>query len=53
MDHLLTHFPRDLGHLMQLLDRLDQFALAKSRRITVPLLRQMLLEEDTGAVSAA
>ena len=53
MDHLLTHFPRDLGHLMQLLDRLDQFALAKSRRITVPLLRQMLLEEDAGAVSAA
>ena len=53
MDHLLTHFPRDLGHLMQLLDRLDQFALARSRRITVPLLRQMLLEEDAGAVSAA
>jgi DnaA-homolog protein len=53
MNHLLTHFPRDLGHLMQLLDRLDQFALAKSRRITVPLLRQMLLEEDAGAVSAA
>ena len=53
MDHLLTHFPRDLGHLMQLLDRMDRFALAKSRRITVPLLRQMLLEEDAGAVSAA
>ncbi|HLL17985.1 MAG TPA: DnaA/Hda family protein, partial [Rubrivivax sp.] len=53
MDYLLTHFPRDLGHLMQLLDRVDQFALAKSRRITVPLLRQMLLEEDAGSVSAA
>ncbi|HZF80873.1 MAG TPA: DnaA regulatory inactivator Hda, partial [Rubrivivax sp.] len=53
MDHLLTRFPRDLGHLMRLLDRLDQFALAEARRITVPLLRQMLLEEDTGTVSAA
>jgi DnaA family protein len=53
MDHLLTHFPRDLGHLMGLFDRLDTFALAKSRRLTVPLLRQMLTEEGTGEVSAA
>ena len=45
MDHLLRYFPRDLGHLMQLLDRLDRFGLAKGRRITVPLLRQMLQEE--------
>ena len=45
MDHLLTHFPRDLGHLMRLFDRLDSFALAEGRRITVPLLRQMLSEE--------
>ncbi|MDP1899375.1 MAG: DnaA regulatory inactivator Hda [Rubrivivax sp.] len=47
MDHLLTRFPRDLAHLMGLLDRLDEFALAKARRITVPLLRQMLAEEGT------
>lgn len=51
MDHLLTHFPRDLAHLMRLLDRLDEFALAKARRISVPLLRQMLAEE--GADEAA
>ncbi len=44
VDHLLTHFPRDLAHLMQLFDRLDRYALAQSRRITVPLLRQMLAE---------
>lgn len=50
MDHLLTHFPRDLGHLMRLFDRLDSFALARSRRLTVPLLRQMLAEEDAGPV---
>ena len=53
MDHLLTHFPRDLGHLMRLFDRLDSFALAKGRRLTVPLLRQMLAEEVTDEVSAA
>ena len=46
MDHLLTHFPRDLGYLMKLLDRLDTFALAEGRRLTVPLLRRMLAELD-------
>ena len=30
---------------MRLLDRLDEFGLAKGRRITVPLVRQMLAEE--------
>lgn len=49
MDHLLTRFPRDLAHLMPLLDRLDGFALAKSRQVTVPLVRQMLAEEGAGA----
>jgi DnaA family protein len=44
VDHLLTHFPRDLANLMRLFDRLDRYALARSRRITVPLLRQMLAE---------
>lgn len=47
MDHLLTRFPRDLKHLMSLLDRLDEFALARSRAITVPLLKTMLAEEGT------
>jgi DnaA family protein len=45
MDYLLTRFARDLQHLMQLLARLDRFALARSRAITVPLIRQMLDEE--------
>lgn len=53
MNHLLTHFPRDLGHLMGLFDRLDRFALARSRRLTVPLLRQMLSEEAGGDAEAA
>lgn len=47
MDYLLTRFARDLKHLMQLLDRLDTFALAQQRAITVPLLKTMLAEGDT------
>ena len=45
MDYLLTHLPRDLHHLMGLLARLDGFALAEQRPVTVPLLKKMLAEE--------
>jgi DnaA family protein len=45
--YLLTRFPRDLKQLMQLLDRLDEFALRQKRALTVPLLKQMLLESPT------
>jgi DnaA family protein len=45
MDYLLTRFSRDLKHLMDLFDRLDEFALANKRAITVPLLKRMLSEE--------
>ncbi len=45
MDYLLTRFARDLKHLMAQLDRLDEFSLATKRVITVPLLKQMLVEE--------
>ncbi len=45
MDYLLTRFARDLKNLMALLDRLDHYALARQRAVTVPLLRQMLQEE--------
>ena len=46
MDYLLTRFQRDLKHLMGLLDKLDQFALAEHRHVTVPLLRKMLAEQS-------
>ncbi len=49
MSHLLTHCPRDLASLMQVIDRLDEFSMSKSRHVTVPLLRQMLAEEGRGA----
>ncbi len=47
MDYLLTRMQRDLGHLMALLDRLDGYALAQHRSVTVPLLRKMLAEESS------
>jgi DnaA family protein len=46
MGYLMTRFERDLKHLMALLDRLDEFALASARPVTVPLLKRMLVEES-------
>jgi DnaA family protein len=46
IDHLLHRYARDLKHLMDQLDRLDEFALIHKRAITVPLLRQMLMETN-------
>ena len=45
MAYLLSHFARDLTHLMALLDRLDGYALARQRAVTVPLIRQMLADD--------
>ncbi len=47
LEYLLTRFARDLTQLMALLDRLDEFALASRRAVTVPLLKKMLEEEGT------
>jgi DnaA family protein len=52
LNHLLTRFERDLGHLMSLLDRLDHFALSRARPVTLPLLRLMLAEEAAAAEPA-
>lgn len=51
MDYLLKRCARDLSHLMRLLDRLDGYSLAAKRSVTVPLLRQMLVED--GLISPA
>lgn len=45
-DYLLTRFARDLKSLMTLFDRLDRYALSRQRAVTVPLLRQMLIDDD-------
>lgn len=45
LPYLMTRFSRDLGFLMALLERLDRYALAEQRVVTVPLLKQMLAQE--------
>jgi DnaA-homolog protein len=45
LSHLLTRHQRDLGSLMGLLQRLDDYALAAHRAVTVPLIKQMLADE--------
>ncbi len=49
--YVLSHFARDLKSLMKLLDRADEFALSQQRALTVPLLRQMLLDPLPSEVS--
>jgi len=39
---LFARHPRDLGALLDLLDRLDQASLAAQRRVTIPFLRELL-----------
>lgn len=39
---LMTRTARDLGQLRAMIDRLDRFALARKRALTVPLLREFL-----------
>jgi DnaA family protein len=44
LDYLLSRFSRDLGHLIALLEQLDNYALQTQRPLTIPLLRAMLDE---------
>lgn len=48
LDWLFARHTRDLGTLLDLLDRLDQASLAAQRRVTVPFLRGFLREAGTG-----
>ena len=45
LSYLLTRFERNLKGLMTLLKRLDAFALASKRALTLPLLKGMLADE--------
>ena len=45
MDFMLRRFSRDLSSLMQLLDKLDSYALQTQRAITIPLIKAMLESE--------
>ena len=42
MDFMLTRFSRDLGHLVELLELLDGYALQTQRAITIPLIKSMM-----------
>lgn len=42
LDFLFRRYPRDLGVLLDLLDRLDREGLARQRRLTVALVRDVL-----------
>lgn len=46
LDWLFARYARDLGALLDLLDRLDQASLAAQRRITVPFLRDFLRQAE-------
>jgi len=45
LDWLFARYARDLGALLDLLDKLDQASLAAQRRITVPFLRGFLKDQ--------
>jgi DnaA family protein len=41
---LLSHFKRDMRSLSTMLDALDQYSLETQRPVTLPLLRDLLLQ---------
>ena len=45
--YLLNHWRRDMDSLMQMLDTLDNYAVTMGKRITLPLLRQLLKQQET------
>lgn len=40
--YILTHYSRDIGELMDLLERIDQYSLRYKRRVTLPLVREVI-----------
>lgn len=45
---LLNHTNRDMASLMQLLERLDKASLALQRRLTIPLVKEIVEERGSG-----
>ena len=46
-EYLLNHWRRDMDSLIQMLDTLDNYAVTMGKRITLPLLRQLLKQQET------
>jgi DnaA family protein len=49
LPYLLSHFRRDMRSLSTMLDALDQYSLETQRPVTLPLLRDLLLQANTEA----
>ena len=49
LPYLLSHFKRDMRSLSTMLDALDQYSLETQRPVTLPLLRDLLLQGDPQA----
>ncbi len=55
LPYLLSHFKRDMRSLSAMLDALDQYSLETQRPVTLPLLRDLLLQAsqaNDGAIPA-
>lgn len=46
LPYLITHYRRDMSSLSQMLNQLDQYSLETKRPITLPLLRDVLHEQE-------
>ncbi len=46
-DYILQRSQRQTGNLMNFLDQLDQYSLADQRRITIPLIRELMQSNDS------
>ena len=46
LPYLLSHFKRDMRSLSSMLDALDQYSLETQRPVTLPLLRDLLLQAN-------
>jgi DnaA family protein len=47
LPYLLSHFKRDMRSLSTMLDALDQYSLETQRPVTLPLLRDLLLQANS------
>ena len=46
LPYLITHYRRDMSSLSQMLEQLDHYSLVTKRPITLPLLRELMLQQS-------
>ncbi|MFZ6644007.1 DnaA regulatory inactivator Hda [Undibacterium sp. TC4M20W] len=46
LPYLITHYRRDMSTLSNILDQLDHYSLVTKRPITLPLLRELMLQQQ-------